>query len=170
MWRHRKAQLAGEDPRDRADAEHNTKDHKQTAVRDANVINSTSICDTATTALLSSKPVRGRGGVGSRVEETGPYMPAEANTARETSGSPRGHISLGPQCPDWIRQASHQIDDPLPTSQHHLGTCSRSQSRGASLRASEVRKISKMKSSENKDKKAKKKHKKKHKHRHKDVH
>lgn len=48
----------GEDPRDCADSEHNTKDHTQTAVCDVNVIGSTSNCDTATTALLSSKPVR----------------------------------------------------------------------------------------------------------------
>ncbi|DBB09961.1 TPA: hypothetical protein ACH3X3_001558 [Trebouxia sp. C0006] len=126
--------------------------------------------DFGVSALLSSKPVRGRGGVGSRVEETGPYLRAEANSARESSNSPEDNRLLGPNCPDWIRQASGPIEDAAPGRRCLLGPDKFSRLRNKRVGTPiEVGRVSKDTSAAQKHKKAKKKHKHKHKHRHKEI-
>ncbi|KAL3157619.1 hypothetical protein ABBQ32_012068 [Trebouxia sp. C0010 RCD-2024] len=96
MWRHHKAQLTGS--REKRGAHVSSNDVKD--VPDPSLHRE----DAAVMAFLSSKPKRGRGGVGSRVEETGPYL---LESARDSySPSSRGAEPLGPHCPDWIRLAS----------------------------------------------------------------
>ncbi|DBA72695.1 TPA: hypothetical protein ACH3X2_010231 [Trebouxia sp. C0005] len=126
--------------------------------------------DFGVSALLSSKPVRGRGGVGSRVEETGPYLQAEPTSAKESSNSPKDDRLLGPDCPDWIRQASGPIEEATPGRR-----CMRGPDKFNRLRKQVVGtpigvgRVSKDTSAAQKHKKAKKKHKHKHKHRHKEI-
>ena len=132
---------------------------------------------------------RGRGGVGSRVEETGPYLPAESGpgwslistcshspeshlwlahavnhsciAARDSSGtSPGGTEPLGPHCPDWIRQASDQAEDVTNRLQ---SSGSKHQSRNDANLSTKPKGVTKHK----KDKSHKKaKTKKRHKHKH----
>ncbi len=85
--------------------------------------------------------------------------------AWETSSSPRDSKLLGPDCPEWIRQASNQVEDSVPSSSS-MHRSSRRHSEGARGSVKDGR-VLKGKSSAKKDKKIKKNH--KHKHRHKEV-
>jgi len=54
--------------------------------------------------MLSKHRTRGRGGVGSRADETGPYLP-EAEGVSALEG-----VVRGPQAPSWLRQANERLD------------------------------------------------------------
>ena len=88
--------------------------------------------------------------------------------ARESSNSPKDAPLLGPDCPDWIRQASGPIEDAAPNRRCMLGPNKFSRLRNKNVGTPvEVGRVSKDTSAAQKHKKAKKKH--KHKHRHKEL-
>ncbi len=90
--------------------------------------------------------------------------------ARESSNSPEDDQLLGPDCPDWIRQASGPNEDAAPSGRCMLGPDKSSRLRNKNVGMPvEVGRVSKDTSAAQKHKKAKKKHKHKHKHRHKEA-
>ncbi|KAL0036563.1 hypothetical protein WJX79_000423 [Trebouxia sp. C0005] len=114
MWRQRRAQLTGHTKGEEAHVQQNAEFSGKRAQLNVDSGTHGTEEDFGVSALLSSKPVRGRGGVGSRVEETGPYLQAEPTSAKESSNSPKDDRLLGPDCPDWIRQASGPIEEATP--------------------------------------------------------
>lgn len=170
MWRQRRAQLNGHTKGEEAHIQRNAEFSRQRGQLNVDSGAHSTEEDIGVSALLSSKPVRGRGGVGSRVEETGPYLRAEANSARESSNSPEDNRLLGPDCPEWIRQASGPIEDAAPGRRCMLGSDKFSRLRDKNVGTPvEVGRVSKDTSAVQKHQKAKKKHKHKHKHRHKEI-
>lgn len=90
--------------------------------------------------------------------------------ARESSNSPDHNQLLGPDCPDWIRQASGGSEDAAPGRSCMLGPDKLGRLRNKHVGMPvEVGRVSKDSSASQKHKKAKKKHKHKHKHRHKEI-
>ena len=90
--------------------------------------------------------------------------------ARESSNSPNHDRLLGPDCPDWIRQASGPSEDAAPSRRCLLGPDKFSRHRNKNVGTPvKVGRVSKDTSAAQKHKKAKKEHKHKHKHRHKEL-
>ncbi|CAN6809644.1 unnamed protein product [Brassica oleracea] len=62
-------------------------------------------------SFLQSRNKRGRGSIGPRMDETGPYLPAEKVDELQSSGTRERKVVLGPQRPPSLRQRS---DDKEP--------------------------------------------------------
>lgn len=164
MWRQRRAELAGHDAR-HPDSDDSPHASKHIRMADAHSVQDTAYTDAAVMRLLSSKPVRGRGGVGSRVEETGPYLPAEADTGRENNEAAASNgRTVGPDCPDWIRQVSGNSEALTA-----VATSQTMASRASLHMSTKTHNMPVQSAIAKKPKKSKKtkKHRKKHKHKHK---
>lgn len=87
---------------------------------------------------------------------------------RESSNSPKVDRLLGPERPDWMRQAPSPTNagsPPIVDAMSQSDRRSRYEAQGAGMPAN-VGRVSKHRSSAKKNKKTKKKHKHKHRHKH----
>ncbi|CAN7117123.1 unnamed protein product [Brassica rapa subsp. narinosa] len=57
-------------------------------------------------SFLQSRNKRGRGSIGPRMDETGPYLPAEKVDELQSSGTRERKVVLGPERPPSLRQHS----------------------------------------------------------------
>ncbi|KAJ0249620.1 hypothetical protein HA466_0150890 [Hirschfeldia incana] len=61
-------------------------------------------------SFLQSRNKRGRGSIGPRMDETGPYLPAEKVDKLQSSGTSERRVVLGPERPPSLRQRSDDKD------------------------------------------------------------
>ncbi|KAF3542624.1 hypothetical protein DY000_02003757 [Brassica cretica] len=61
-------------------------------------------------SFLQSRNKRGRGSIGPRMDETGPYLPAEKVDELQSSDTRERKVILGPQRPPSLRQRSDDKD------------------------------------------------------------
>lgn len=122
--------------------------------------------DAATLDMLSLRPARGRGGVGSRAGELGPYLPADATHMRDEAECTEAQLPvvMGPERPTWMRKLVPGGTVPSSSSQPDSSTAKPDRKRKAKLKDSG--------SSKKQKSRRHKKHskvKERHKHKHRDM-
>ncbi|KAL0356964.1 UNVERIFIED_CONTAM: hypothetical protein Scaly_1382100 [Sesamum calycinum] len=89
---------------------------KKRLIQDLNPTEDEGLRDDEVDEFLHSRSKRGRGAVGSRMDETGPYLPSCPDTSREIAESPdeeprKAQVLLGPEKPYSLKSSESSDDE-----------------------------------------------------------
>lgn len=117
--------------RERCDIDSGTSGSKKREIQDSHSSEDEGLRDPEIEEFLHSRVKRGRGTVGSRMDEAGPYLPSSPDPREKESASPdtkRGyHVVIGPEKPIWLNSPENESlsDDKIKvpkkakSSKHH---------------------------------------------------
>ncbi|MCD9559027.1 hypothetical protein HAX54_016743 [Datura stramonium] len=107
--------------RERCDTDSGTSGSKKREIQDSHSSEDEGLRDAEIEEFLHSRVKRGRGTVGSRMDEAGPYLRSSPNPREEELASPdmklskgRGnHIVIGPEKPLWLNSPGSSENESL---------------------------------------------------------
>ncbi|KAM3360728.1 putative protein isoform X1 [Capsicum galapagoense] len=107
--------------RERCDTDSGTSRSKKREVEDSHSCEEEGLGDAEIEEFLHSRIKRGRGTVGSRMDEAGPYLPSSPDPREKESASPnmklskvhRYHAVIGPEKPDWLNSTVSSENESL---------------------------------------------------------
>ncbi|KAF3676835.1 putative domain-containing protein-like [Capsicum annuum] len=107
--------------RERCDTDSGTSRSKKREIQDSYSGEEEGLGDAEIEEFLHSRVKRGRGTVGSRMDEAGPYLPSSPDPREKESASPdmklnkvgRYHAVIGPEKPDWLNSTGSSENESL---------------------------------------------------------
>lgn len=98
---------------ERCDTDSGTRRSKKREIQDSYSSEDEGLRDAEIEEFLHSRVKRGRGTVGSRMDEAGPYLPSSPDPREKESASPdmklsrgsRDHVVIGPEKPVWLNSS-----------------------------------------------------------------
>ncbi|XP_055816015.1 uncharacterized protein LOC129885672 isoform X2 [Solanum dulcamara] len=107
--------------RERCDSDSGTRRSKKREMQDSHSSEDEGLRDAEIEEFLHSRVKRGRGTIGSRMDEAGPYLPSSSDTREKESASPdmklsKGngyHAIIGPEKPVWLNSPGSSENESL---------------------------------------------------------
>ncbi|KAJ8572451.1 hypothetical protein K7X08_008962 [Anisodus acutangulus] len=107
--------------REKCDTDSGTSGSKKREIQDSHSSEDEGLRDAEIEEFLQSRVKRGRGTVGSRMDEAGPYLPSSPDPRERESASPetklskkRGyHVVIGPEKPVWLNSPGSSENESL---------------------------------------------------------
>ncbi|KAJ8529968.1 hypothetical protein K7X08_036803 [Anisodus acutangulus] len=107
--------------RERCDTDSGTSGSKKREIQDSHPSEDEGLRDTEIEGFLQSRVKRGRGTVGSRMDEAGPYLPSSLDPRERESASPETklskkcgyHVVIGPEKPAWLNAPGSSENESL---------------------------------------------------------
>ncbi|KAG5625317.1 hypothetical protein H5410_010535 [Solanum commersonii] len=107
--------------RERYDTDSGTRGSKKRRIQDSHSSEDEGLRDAEIEEFLHSRVKRGRGTVGSRMDEAGPYLPSSSDPREKESASPemklsKGsgyHVVVGPEKPIWLNSPGSSENESL---------------------------------------------------------